>query len=337
MCDIKDCFLIETGYWVDKKKHIFKRNIIVPKLCKNMLREQRNNTGIFATAYCYDIEDQDKANLYGDFYLDFDSTDFELVRKDVIKAISYLKVVFRLPDVEKVCKIFFSGNKGAHIIVPAELLGITPSNDLNEVFKTIAEAIYEFTEHKTLDLRIYDKKRMFRMPNSKHESTGLHKVYLTVDEMKELSYDNIKEIAKFQREIPETEHVYCKEAATMFNFFRERSQKRLLEFNNVKSNGTLKYTPPCIKAILEDGAMNGKRNNTIAILASFYKASGKDLKTTIEELSEWNEERNAMPTPQAELNRTVRSMFTRENCFGCSAIKSLELCSDEKCRFRKDK
>lgn len=334
MCEIKDCFLIETGYWINKKKKIFKRNEIIPKALENAVRIKRNNNGVFKTAYSYNVANQDEAYLYGDFYLDFDSQDFEEVREDAIMAISYLKIVFKI-DPTKSCSIFYSGNKGVHIIVPAIILGITPDKKLNETFKAIANAISEFTKNKTLDLRIYDNKRMFRMVNSIHESTNRYKIYLSVDELKELSHEEIMNLACSPREIPEKEIMFSNEAHKMYLTFKERAEKIISKFKNLKSNGTLKYTPPCIKEILEDGAVSGKRNNTIAILSSFYKATGKDLNETITLLKEWNKEKNSIPTSDSELIKTCRSIYLKDNQFGCTSIKSLNLCSDEKCNFRK--
>lgn len=334
MCEIKDCFLIETGYWIDKKNKIFKRNEILPSAFENAVRIKRNNSGIFKTAYSYNIENQNEAYLYGDFYLDFDSQDFEEVREDVIMAVSYLKIVFKI-DVNKNCNIFYSGNKGVHIIVPAIILGITPDKKLNEIFKEIAKAISEFTKNKTLDLRIYDNKRMFRMTNSIHESTNRYKIYLSLDELKNLTQEEIIKLASTPREVPIKDVTLSNNAHKMFLIFKERAESAILKFKNIKSNGNLKYTPPCIAEILNNGAMNGKRNNTIAILASFYKASGKDLDETIALIREWNNIKNSIPTSQAELIKTCRSIYLKDNQFGCTSIKSLYLCSKEQCNFRK--
>ena len=334
MCEIKDCFLIETGYWIDKKKKIFKRNEIIPVAFENAIRIKRNNIGIFKTAYSYNVENQNDAYLYGDFYLDFDSQDFEEVREDVKMALSYLKIVFKL-DVNRDCNIFYSGNKGVHITVPARIFGIEPNKKLNEVFKLIATAISDYTKNKTLDLRIYDNKRMFRIANSKHESTNRYKIYITLDELNDLTHKEIKSLANSPREIPEKIVKYSNDAHRMYLTFKERADKNIAKFNNIKSNGTLKYMPPCIVDILNNGAINGKRNNTIAILTSYYKASGKDLKETLKLIKTWNSEKNSIPTSESEINKTCRSIFLKDNNFGCTAIKALDLCSNEKCNFRK--
>lgn len=335
MCQIEDCFLIEAGYWIDKKNKIFRRKEIIPKAFENLIRIKNNNTGIFKTAYSYNLENQNESFLYGDFYLDFDSEDFEKVREDVVIALSYIKIVFKIENIEEVCNIFYSGNKGMHIIIPAKTLGIEPDKKLNETFKVIATAISEYTKNKTLDLRIYDNKRMFRIANSVHESTNRYKIYLTVNEVKEMTHESIKKLASSPREIPKNYITYCNEANKIYLVFQERAKNIIDKFQNVKSTGTLKYTPPCISYMLESGAKNGTRNNTIAILSSFYKATGKDLNETVNNIKVWNVEKNSVPISNGELIRTCRSIYTKDNQFGCSSIKSLDLCSNEKCNFRK--
>ncbi len=335
MCTVDDCYLVEGGYWIDKATHKFRRNLIMPEFCcVNTLRKQRNNTGIFKTAYRYDIADQDKANLYGDFYLDFDSTSFELVRKDALNALSYLKILFNL-DIDNNCQIFFSGNKGVHIIVPAEVLGITPMNELNDIYKTIAEALFDYIDNKTLDLRIYDKKRMFRVPNSIHEVTGFYKVNISLKELRYETYGNIKNIASAKRVIAPVKRDYNQKAGNIFNNFIEKTKQKIANYSNIKSTGTLKYLPPCIKEILDEGALDGQRNNTIAVVASYYKASGKDMKEALDLMAEWNETKTSKPVSNYELRRTVQSIYTSDSQFGCSSIKNLGLCSKEYCKFKK--
>lgn len=337
MCRKEDCFIIETGYWVSKKNSIFKRKEFLPESLLDVLIVKRNNHGIFRTVLSYDTEDQDNAMQYGDFYLDFDSDNFELVRQDALKAISYLKIVFNMNMIPEQVKIYFSGNKGVHIIVPGDVLGIKPRTDLNEIYKTIAEAISQFSTNKTIDLKIYDNKRLFRIPNSQHEKTGKYKVEITIDELRYSSEEEIKKIASKPRHLNDSEKEYklCREANKMYETFIERTQVRLNDFKNIQSSGTLKYTPPCILKILENGAVEGQRNHTIAILASFFKSSGKNLDEALEIIERWNGEKNTSPTPIAELRKTARSLYNIEKTYGCSSIKTLELCISEECRFKK--
>lgn len=335
MCSINDCFIIESGYWIDKANNRFKRKEFLPQKLIRSVILKRNNCGIFQTAYRYNIEDQDKAYLYGGLYLDFDSTEFEQARKDAIKTVSYLKIVFNLSYPDEQLRIYFSGNKGFHIIVPGEVLGVQPRNDLNEVFKTIALTIDKYIDNGTLDLQIYDKKRLFRIENSEHEKTGLYKIELTLEELRNLTEVEIKNLAKSPRSMENRDYILSIEANKMLQTFIERTSVRLNDFKNIKSDGTLKYTPPCILKILDEGAKQGQRNNTIATLASFFKSNGKDLKEAAEIIEIWNNEKLSGPVGISELKKTVRSIYCTEKSYGCSSIKAMSLCVSEKCRFKK--
>lgn len=335
MCKIEDCFLIEAGYWLDKEKSIFKRNDFLPATLIRSVIEKRKNIGVFQTTFRYNTENQDEAILYGDFYLDFDSDNFEKARKDALKSVSYFKIVFNLPDVENHMKIYFSGNKGFHIIVPAVVLDIKPCKNLNEIFKTLALAISSHVDNDTVDLRIYDNKRLFRIPNSKHEKSGLHKVEITLSELKYYTERDIKSIAESNRILKDRTFRESTSASKMFKTFIDRTEIRLKDFKNIKSKGNLRYTPPCISTILQEGAVSGQRNDTIAVLASFFKSTGKDLKDTTEVLLEWNNEVNSDPTPEAELKKTTRSIYNTEKTYGCSRIKELGICSEKDCKFKK--
>ena len=340
MCSKEDCYIVETGYWENYNKKVFIRKKFLPYSLLNYIVIKKNNKGIFHTIYRYNTEKQDDAFLYGDFYLDFDDEDnFETVREDAIKAISYLKVVFKIENVKDDINIYFSGNKGIHLIVSADLLGIEPNKNLNEIFKTIAEAISVFTPNKTLDLRIYDRKRMFRIPGSIHEKTGLHKIQITYDELLDATPEEIKIKAKTVNcnAINRKKHCTNYMAKKMFKVFSERTEEKIYNLNrNIKPNKRLSYTPPCIKNILTNGVGHGKRNNTTAILASFLKASGTDKEKATNIILDWNFERCKEPNSKTDIIKTINSIYSRNKYYGCNAIRNLDLCLPQDCKFNKN-
>lgn len=325
--------LIEVGYWINKSKHMFSRNHIINKSNIDTFLKNRNNTGIFKTAYLYNNQNINSSLLYGDLYFDFDSEDdFNKAREDALKTISYLKIAYFL-DVECI-HIFFSGNKGIHLTVPAEIIGIEPNKELNCIYKLIASKIKNTTKHNTLDLVIYDNKRMFRIINSIHEVTHLYKIPLTYNELKNLSHDDIKALAENKRDIQFKEPIY--------NIAAHRKYEGLLdEYNiisnshtNIKYHGTLTCTPPCIQHILEHGAEKGSRNNTVAVLSSFYRNSGLDQDSAIEKINEWNDS-NAEPITSIEINRTIKSIYYGNASYGCNTIKLLSQCDESNCPLKK--
>ena len=74
-------------------------------------------------------------------------------------------------------RVFWSGMKGVSIEVPAELFGgFEPSTDIAQRLGVIAAKMTPGA--KTLDNSIYDKMRLWRVPNTKHGESGLYKVVL---------------------------------------------------------------------------------------------------------------------------------------------------------------
>lgn len=99
--------------------------------------------------------------------------------------------------------IYFSGGKGFHIGIKDKSFGLTRSNfrkDTNEIHKILAEKIcYPDIKYDTV---IYNKTRLFRAPNSKHQESGLYKTQISyelilsgdIEKIIELSRENKVEI-----------------------------------------------------------------------------------------------------------------------------------------------
>ena len=77
-------------------------------------------------------------------------------------------------------RCYFTGKKGFNVELPSKLFGLKPSENLNNIVKEIALKIADDIQ---IDTSIYDKVRLFRIPNSIHEDTGLYKIPLSVDEL----------------------------------------------------------------------------------------------------------------------------------------------------------
>ena len=331
--------LIEVGFGFNDntgKRGFSRGHYITTDLLYNFIQEH-NRYSVFNSAYSYENEEVDKSPLYGDLYLDFDDiNNFENVRQDVIKTFSYLKIIYHIP--ENLLRVYFSGNKGIHLIVPAEILGISPMLLLNGVFKHIATCISAYTPHKTLDLKIYDNKRMFRIPNTIHEKSRLYKIPLTAQEVRTLSEDEIRLMAKQPRQLE-----FAKNYTTN-NIAIQQFQKDIKEYYQIDKNSKkdrrfkskYNFTPPCIKYILENGASEGTRNITIACLSGFCKNSGKSLNETIDFILEWNSN-NIKPTGEYELKRTVKSIFLGDKLYGCSTLSTISVCDASICPLSKKK
>ena len=299
-------------------------------------RLERNNTGIFTTAFRYNIENIDEAELFGDLYFDLDNKDdFEAVREDAITILAYLKTVFRINYEETY--IYFSGKKGIHLIIPSSVLGIAPNKKLNVIFKSIAFKLKSFTKKGTLDMVVYDNKRMLRIPYSVHEDTKLYKIELSYDELRNLSHDEIKELAKTPRKTNINHPKSLNKPAQQQYIWFTENYEDILEVKVKKNNrkNTLKVTPPCIQSLIDDGVTEGSRNNCIAILSSFYKNCGKSYEEALELVSEWNDTRVSPSLKPNEVKRTIVSIYNGQASYGCSALKNLNLCDESKCSLKR--
>ena len=325
--------IVEVGFGYEtNNQYMFARNRYISYRTINEFVNARNQYSAFCSAFRYNTEDIDNSLMYGDMYFDFDDiNDFEHVRKDAIVVLNMIEVIFLVK--KELVKIFFSGNKGIHIILPAEILGVTPSAELNNIYKYVANLAKSFTPNKTVDTQIYDTKRLFRIPNTRHEKSGLYKIPITLNELQTLSINQIRQMATKPRniqypvysELPTANRAYQK---ILEEYLRNKEQED--KNKNRRFRKTFNFIPPCIQHILENGAQEGERNITIACLAGFYKSYGKTLDETIELISDWNDN-NIKPTGTNELIKTVKSIFNSQKQFGCATLQSLSIC-DNTCK-----
>ena len=294
-------------------------------------RIRNYNTGIYLSAYLYDQENVKEANLYADFYLDYDSEeDFEKAREDAIMSIRYMKHQFTYGIPESLIRIYFSGKKGLHLIVPAKIMGITPDKHLNEYYKLMAARIGEESINDTVDLKIYDRRRLFRMVNSKHADTGLFKIPLTYAELLTLPVEEIKKLAQMPRKVkynPAYEITRAKSEFEKYKVQWEMRFKKKFDSKNNSNSKPLDFTPACIGELIESGPQKGQRNNTASALTSFWRKQGLSEQETWEQLVKWN---NGSMS-EGELKNTMQSVWKNNYEYGCSTLETLATCIGGDC------
>jgi len=123
-------------------------------------------------------------------YFDFDSKeDLELARRD---SVSLVRDLIRLGVHRDAVQAAFTGSKGFSV----ELLldkEINQAQFKSAVFKLAAK-------YATFDRVVNDPNRIVRVINTKHPKTGLYKVLLNLEELRDAPIDTIKEIATSPRE-----------------------------------------------------------------------------------------------------------------------------------------
>ena len=160
---------------------------------------KQNEVGAYTSTFQFDGPDLHKAQSISSLYFDLDSNEKkgqepELALFDARELYDHL--VQHIP--ESAIRIYFSGKKGFHIECEALALGIGPLADLADTFRFIANQLKEELGVQTIDFQCYDPRRMWRIPNTKHQGTGLYKVEITRRELG-LTLDEIKAIAERPR------------------------------------------------------------------------------------------------------------------------------------------
>lgn len=305
-------------------------------------RNDYNNTDIYECVYSYSNKDKiDESLLYGPLYFDLDGdihNDFEALRHDAISIVTYFTNEFGLKNEE--INVYFSGAKGFHIIISPFVLGIDPSSNLNEIYKAWANYLYETHNIKSLDLKIYDKRRLLRLPGSINSKTGLYKVLvpfkllckITEEELRARAENPLAAIIKTKKEEmngPAAEKFFSK--SQLFYDKNKKSSSTSPKYINIEEK---KELLPCIKYLLEEGVAKGNRNNILSILSNALIQSGYSLEETLDLMHEWNKY-NDPPLSFREIEATTRSSYSMVldgRGYGCSSIKEYGYCI-ESCKL----
>lgn len=231
------------------------------KICKI---DKVPNIAMFSTSMSFETEpnykdeNKDILNLavvrYGDLTLDFDSKDAEESRIDTVNALN--KLVLLGLDSESL-RIYYSGQKGFHIVVPAEAFGAENGHRvLPWIYKEVCLELFPSEEgYKTLDYSMFAMKRgkMFRIAN-RLRSNGRYKIRISADELinNTIEYFQSKalspqpdEQAKKPAKIDYLSDLFRRCEANVVGAIKARSERKQAPLN-IKD----KEIVPCLKAIL---------------------------------------------------------------------------------------
>jgi hypothetical protein len=202
-------------------------------------------------------------------YFDFDSkSDLNLARNDAITAAERL-VESGVPEEAIGC--YFTGSKGFNLEVNLDR-NITP-----EEFKSIVFGVAG--DLKTFDRVVNDPNRIIRIPNTKHQSSGLFKIELEPSELVELEIEQIKNLAKTKRLIQRTKTKTSVTEKLMEMMKTTQKEKTITQIQQELtfdiSSIDLKQRPKGMdesRWLLANGFFrHGERNNSMLCLAATYK------------------------------------------------------------------
>ena len=120
--------------------------------------------------------------------------DLETARQRTVELVDKLKADYGV-DVSQI-SIFFSGNKGFHLLIPSELVAPDhkPSTQIPNIVSSVVRELTTYADHN-----IYHTIGLLRVPYTMNSKSGLFKIGLTYKQLCESSIEKIKELAKQPR------------------------------------------------------------------------------------------------------------------------------------------
>ena len=195
-------------------------------------------------------------------WIDFDSKDLEKAKKEVVEFIEYMYQFF---DIDRnVWHIYFSGGKGFHIGLDAKVIGIDGLVDRhlpNMIKLFITALVKDMNSHcndkysfECIDLKIYNKTRIIRLPYSLHQKTKLYKIFIPIKELSEKSMDEII-LESGDVKVYNRKKIRYEKSNILYDYFLETSASNSGGSVNVScsNNGTSIFYIPDI----------GDRNNSL--------------------------------------------------------------------------
>ena len=207
---------------------------------------------------------------------DFDcDTDVSKAQKDTITLLERLQS--DSVAINSSVSVWYSGSKGFHVSCALNE-EVTP-----DVMKTVCSNLAKGLE--TYDAVIYNATRIFRIPNTKHQKTGLYKIEIEPDELLNLTIEQIKQKASRPSflnftPIPTTANLLQKyqvletKIAPKFVATSKTSTNGIRGLDTINWKNMPKNLPRCIYALQHGIAKPGERENVFFRLANFYRNQG---------------------------------------------------------------
>jgi len=336
----------------------FRRNIFIDRDMTygqqiEKYRKRFDNKDIYTCMYSYEHPDSietkdirynehlDGMNAISSMYLDFDmegNTEeaYGKLKFQCERVLHVLVNIWKVPS--KMLQIYFSGNKGFHVVVPHEIFGLKPCLNINDVLKRAAMYFKVQFSAGSLDTAIYDRRRLFRLPNSINAKSGLYKVPITPKQLHEFSKEQMVEWAKEPRQYPFIVPRYVPEAARQFaDVVRIRETQRAKPKKKLEIPKEKQKMLPCVDHILRTSISKGMRNRTMVALASSIMQAGYTQEETQEIIEQWNEQ-NDPPLAAHELRTTVWSAareIDNGRGWGCNSFREMGFCVGDTCKLQR--
>lgn len=247
--------------------------------------------------------------------MDFDCTgDIPKAKQELEKFLEYgLQEFLDFEEIENHVKIAFSGNKGFSLGIPAGFLGtINPDAENNNYVKAFVKRLTEIAsdtsgiEFQTVDFAIYDKVRLFRLPNTINSKSGLYKIPLLYSELLNMDADEITALAKSMRKVSYKPMSDIKVNEPMRDIFRS-----IIQDANNKTNKPAMQEPTENTVYNFSSVSEGMRNETIFNNANYLRYKNVPMEATEQILIQYNSSLSE-PLSKSELKTIIKSAYRYE-------------------------
>lgn len=239
---------------------------------------------------------------YNFFFFDFDnSVELTYAQTDTQKFVTMLMQVYEIdPDM---LGIFFSGQKGFHVLIPA---GAVVRGDFYEADASTQHVVKVFADtiaggFHSWDRTVYDGRRIMRIANSVHHTSGLYKIPISYSELMKLFPEEIKEEAHTPRDIDEYIEVWHGAPPLLEVFTKCEALSQQVAPRTVRGGALRDYFLP---------AKKGERNVSAAKLAGLLRKGEVSLELAQMIMQMWNRQ-NEEPLETEELSQTVHKVYKR--------------------------
>lgn len=230
--------------------------------------------------------------------------------------------------------IFFSGAEGFHVVVAPEVFRAFSSPYALGLYKKMAQKARE-AGVRFLDERVYCRKRLLRLSNTRHRRSGLFKIPLRYEELREISMEGILRLAAQPRaddtftrpQVSEPAAAWFRTAITAFAGLQAHAH-RPAAGRNFKQGWRM---PPCVKVVQNTVLADGIRHCAYAALARFYSwinMHPDEIRERIETL----DSRNPIRDPDY-VERTITWARDHPGFPGCHDESLHRYCRPENCFY----
>jgi hypothetical protein len=250
---------------------------------------------------------------------------------------------------EPAVRVWFSGSKGAHILVDPVGLGIEPSDTLTADMKTV---VLELVRHlaaqggadMNIDRAVYSLPRLLRLPDQVNPKSGLFKIELRHQDLFQLTADQIMDLARQPRgslwpaddlpnePVPAAAQWWSKALARAREPREFRIRTAEVAGLKVRPDGyavdelVSENMPSCIAGMFKAVARPGSRNRVELQLACWARGAKLPLGSALSLLTAWtaaNRPELSADNARAKAESILRSVYANPSYgFSCIAARS---------------